>query len=55
MQRNSPYEVKRFTGNTVVGGAIDQVYQSISRVWNGSGINNSDWRVQKNSGHIAIV
>lgn len=50
VQRNSPYQIKRFTGNTVTGGAIDQVYQSINRVWNGSGINNSDWRVQKKLG-----
>jgi hypothetical protein len=41
--RNSPYQLKKFTGDLVAGGAIDQVYNNNSYIWNQSGVNNSNW------------
>lgn len=47
VQKSSPYQLKKFTGNSVTGGAIDQIFNNTSYVWNQSGINNSDWRRQR--------
>ncbi|MDF1613186.1 hypothetical protein, partial [Stygiobacter electus] len=46
VQVTSPYKLKKFIGTSVIGGAIDQIFNNASYVWNESGINNSDWRRQ---------
>ncbi len=49
VSKTSPYERPTSNGNNIFLGAIEQNDGTYNRVWNASGINNSNWEIRRNN------